>query len=225
MDIEKRAGRTIGVLMLLQIPGAILVNFVLLKPLFAPPGYLVNAAPHATQVSLAVLAGLAASALSLGIAITAWPVLRRLNLQLALWFLALAIATFALHAVENTALMSLLSLSQAYAQHSAPDAALFDALRGMAAASRNWLHYVNLIITGAMILVFYATLLRFALVPRVLAALGVVAALLQMTAVSMPLFGHPVMFPLLAPLGLCQLALAAWLLAKGFPARAPAEAV
>ena len=34
--------------------------------------------------------------------------------------------------------------------------------------------------------------------------------------VAMPLFGHEVVFPLLAPLGLCQLALALWLLVKGF---------
>jgi len=31
----------------------------------------------------------------------------------------------------------------------------------------------------------------------------------------MPLFGHDVMFPLLAPLGLIQLILAVWLIARG----------
>jgi hypothetical protein len=31
----------------------------------------------------------------------------------------------------------------------------------------------------------------------------------------MPLFGHEVVFPMLAPLGLSQLALALWLLTKG----------
>ena len=32
----------------------------------------------------------------------------------------------------------------------------------------------------------------------------------------MPLFGHDVVFPLLAPLGLSQLILAVWLITKGF---------
>jgi hypothetical protein len=32
----------------------------------------------------------------------------------------------------------------------------------------------------------------------------------------MPFFGHPVNFSLLAPLGLAHLALALWLLARGF---------
>lgn len=56
-------------------------------------------------------------------------------------------------------------------------------------------------------------------VPRALAGLGLVAMILQMTAVGMPLFGHDVIFPLLAPLGLCQLLLAVWLLSKGFRPR------
>jgi hypothetical protein len=42
---------------------------------------------------------------------------------------------------------------------------------------------------------------------------------LQIIAVSMPLFGHNVVFPMLAPLGLTQLALALWLLVKGLPER------
>jgi hypothetical protein len=38
----------------------------------------------------------------------------------------------------------------------------------------------------------------------------------MVTGLSMPFFGHAVIFPLLAPLGLTQLALALWLIIKGF---------
>jgi hypothetical protein len=38
----------------------------------------------------------------------------------------------------------------------------------------------------------------------------------MVTAVGMPLFGHEVVFPMLAPMGVSQLLLAIWLLAKGF---------
>jgi hypothetical protein len=38
----------------------------------------------------------------------------------------------------------------------------------------------------------------------------------MLTSLGMPLFGHDVVFPLLAPMGLSQLMLALWLLAKGF---------
>ena len=42
-----------------------------------------------------------------------------------------------------------------------------------------------------------------------------------MIAVAMPLYGEPVVFAMLMPLGLSQLALALWLLARGLAERAP----
>ena len=73
------------------------------------------------------------------------------------------------------------------------------------------------LLDGCTILVFYALLHRISLVPRVLAGAGLVAASLQVTSVAMPLFGHDVVFPMLAPLGLIQLILAVWLIWRGFP--------
>jgi hypothetical protein len=58
----------------------------------------------------------------------------------------------------------------------------------------------------------------------VLAGFGMIAAVLQMTSVGMPLFGHPVVFPMLAPLGLVHLALALWLIFKGLADATPAAA-
>ena len=48
-----------------------------------------------------------------------------------------------------------------------------------------------------------SALVNFSLLPRALGAAGLAAVVLQLTGVAMPLFGHPVSFPLLAPLGLC----------------------
>jgi hypothetical protein len=72
------------------------------------------------------------------------------------------------------------------------------------------------IFDGATNFVFYAALYRSALVPRVFAAFGLIAAPLMITSLALPFFGHDVVFPLLAPMGLCQLFLGLWLLLKGF---------
>ena len=216
---HRRTGRTIGALLLVQIVVAPLVNFVLLGPVFAAPGFLENAAGHWLQVSLGALLGLAMGAISLGIAIAAFPVFRRLNRTLALWFLALAAVSISLTAVESTTVMSLLSLSQAYAKADSADGELFQGLRVVVASARNWAHYIGLIVAGSMVFVMYAVLCRFTLVPRALAAFGMAAALLQIVAVTMPLFGHRIVFLMLLPLGLSHLALAAWLVAKGFAER------
>jgi hypothetical protein len=71
-------------------------------------------------------------------------------------------------------------------------------------------------VDGVAIFVFYAALYRLALVPRVLAGFGLIAAVLQIVSVAMPLFGHDVVFPMLAPLGLSQLIVAVLLMVRGF---------
>lgn len=223
MQDAKTAGRIVGTLLVLLIVGGVVGNFVLTAPVFAAPGYLVNAAAHPLNLSFSTLVGIATGAISLGIAITAYPILRRLGEPYALWLLAIAIANFALGTTEQVAVLSLQSLSNAYTAATAPDEALFQALRGVVSAARNWAHYVHLVISGGMLFVFFVALCRFALVPRVLAAIGIVATLLQMTGVAMPLFGRPVAFPLLAPMGLAAAATGAWLLWKGFADRQPAN--
>ena len=62
MESDKNVGRIVGVLLLLQVVGGVLVNFVLLKPALAAPGFLANAAPNSQLVSLAVVLSLVAGA-------------------------------------------------------------------------------------------------------------------------------------------------------------------
>jgi len=218
MTTAKAAGRIIGVIVLLQSVGSGLVNFVLMAPVFAAPGFLENAAGHPQRVGLSALLGLATGMLWLGIAITAFQVFRQRSHAMALWFVALAVISASLIAVENINVMSMLSLSEAYGKANIADRDLFQALRGVVASARNWTHYMSLIVAGSTLVVLYGVLFRFALVPRALAAFGLAAAALMIIAVAMPLFGHDIVFPLIMPLGLSQLMLALWLIAKGLPA-------
>jgi Domain of unknown function (DUF4386) len=221
---SKGAGRAIGVMFLTQMSATFVVNFVWLEKVFKAPGFLVNAAAHPSLMGLCALTGVAVGALSVAIAVTAFPVLRQHSNSWALWFFALAVVGFSVVVVENVNLMSLLSLSQAYAKANPAEQGLFQPLRGVVSSSRNWAHFLGLVVSGSTHLALYSALYRFTLVPRVLAAFGTAAALLQITAVAMPLFGHDVVFPMLAPIGVCQLLLSLWLLVKGLPAAGPAAA-
>ncbi len=206
-------------LLLAQMIGGYLVNFALLGPVFDAPGFLVNAAGHSLRVSVSVILGIATGMLSVGIAITAFAEFRQYSHAMALWFVALSVVGFSLTVVENTSVMSLLSLSEAYAKASVADGDLYQALRGVVASARNWAHYIALLIGGCTLLVLYGVLFRFALVPRALAAFGLGAVVLQIVAVAMPLFGQSIVFLMLLPLGLSQLTLALFLIAKGLPPR------
>ena len=216
MTNTRNTGRIAGALLIAQGIGGFVTNFVLLQPAIDPPGFLVNAAPNALRVGAAALIGILTGALALAIAITVLPVLRKFSERMALAFVALGSVALALAAVESGTMMSLLSLSEAYVQSGA-DAASFEGVRRVVAASRNWAHYTHLVLGGLTLSFFYIALLRFALIPRALAAFGLIAGALQIVTISRPFFGAPVVFFLLAPLGLANLSVALWLLIKDLP--------
>ena len=224
MEPVSRAGRVIGILIIAQMVGGFLVNFVLEAPLFGTPGFLANAAPHSHQIALGALLGLITEALWLAIAITAFPVFSRRVGPMALWFFALAAVIVAVALVENASVMSMVTLSEAYAKASTVERPQLETLRLVVASARNWPHFMARMIDGVVIVVFYAALYRAALVPRALAGFGLIAAPLQIIGVSMPFFGRSVVFPMLVPLGLSQLMLALWLMIKGFRAQPGAGA-
>lgn len=221
MEPASRVGRLIGVLVIVQMVGSALVNGVLEAPLFGAPGFLVTAAAHSRQIGLAAVIGLLAEATWLAIAIAAFAAVYGRAQWLAIWFVALAGVILAVAVVENIGVMSMVSLSEAYAKAAAVEREQLQTVRVIVASARNWAHFMARIIDGSAIFVFYAVLYRCALVPRALALFGMVAAVLMVAAVGMPLVGRDVVFPMLAPVGVSQLLVALWLIAKGF--RGPAS--
>jgi len=218
----KSASRWLAALLLAQLVLAPIANFVLLGDAFGGAGgFLVNAAPRATALASAALLSFAIAVLSAGIAVVLWPVLRPSCERLALALAVLGAAGIALSGLEITAMLSMLSLSQAYVAAGTPDEALYQALRGVVGAQRNWAHLVQLLMGGAILLAMYASLFRRRLVPRWLAGFGMLAAASQMIAVTKPFFGGWVVFPMLAPLGAAQLVLLGWLVFKGMQPRSP----
>src|SRR2546428_7803655 len=121
MKSAKSKGRPIGVLVVVQLAGLI-VPFVLLHPLTTgSQDYLANAAAASFQIKLAVLLLFANCALTIGITIAAWPVFRQYSEGMALWLVAASVLMFAMQAVDNAPILSMLSLSQQYAQSGGPD--------------------------------------------------------------------------------------------------------
>ncbi len=216
MDPLRFASRWLAALLITQLVVGPIANFALLGDTFdGAGGFLANAAPNARSVGLAALLSIGLAIVSAAIAVVLWPVVRPRSERLALWLAILAAAGIALAGIENAQLMSLVSLSQAYVAAAPPDEALYQALRGVVGSYRNWAHVIQLLTMGGLLFATFDVLYRLRLVPRLLAGFGMLAALSQMIAVAKPLFGGWVIFPMLAPLGLANLALIAWLLWKG----------
>jgi hypothetical protein len=218
MTSAKSTGRTIGLLLLLQLAAGLMVPFILLGPLVAgSPDFLTAAVESSFQIRLAVLISFVGGALTISLGITALPVFRRYSNATALWFLAVCVVSCTLDAIHNATVLSMLSLSQQYVQGGASDPVLYQALGAAVTSTRRWAHWTQLVAIGGWIFVFYSSLLRFSLVPRALAVLGLIGIVLQFTGVTLMMFlGKRVIGEMAMPMLPIQITVAVWLMAKGF---------
>jgi len=212
------------VLLFVQLAGLI-VPFVLLGPLTrGPRDFLENAAGASLQIKVAVFLLFANCALTIGITIAAWPVFRQYSERMALWLVAVSVILFSLQAVDNAHILSMLSLSQQYAQAGGPDG-LFQTLATAVGSTRRWVHFTELLLIDSWIFLLYGVLYRFALVPRALAAFGLLTVILHFTGIPLRGFlGYSLVTMMGVPMGLSHLALALWMMVRGFVERLPSKA-
>ena len=231
MRTAKSTGRTIGILLFVQLAGLI-VPFALLHPLTTgPQSYLANAAASSVQIKVAVFLLFANCALTIGITIAAFQLFRQYSQALALWLMIVSVVMFLLQAVDNVHILSMLSLSQQYAQGGGASAELFQTLAAVVGSTRRWAHYTELLVIDCWIFLLYSLLYRFHLVSRALAAFGLLTVMLHFTGIPLPGFlGLSIVTLMGVPMALSHFALALWLVTRGFeeghrPLRAEANNV
>jgi hypothetical protein len=223
MRSAKSVGRIIGVLLLLQLAG-LTVPFILMLPLTRGTSeFLVKAPAISFQIKVAVFLLFANCALTIGISSAAFPIFREYSHSMALLLVAVSVIMFSLQAVDNAHLLSMLSLSQQYAQAGGQDE-LFRTLAAALGATRRWGHYSELLVIDGWIFVFYSLLYRFPLVPRALAAFGLITVMLHFTGITLPLLlGYSAVTLMGATMALSHIALSLWMIAKGFKEPLPSQ--
>lgn len=205
-----------GVLLILQIVLSSTVYFGLLDA--GPTGrtFLADASAQPMRMGLAAVLLIAGGFLAVAVSATAWPLFRGYSARAANAYMVATGASLALLAVEAGMIMSMLTISQEYGKSDGADAHTFEIVGSAVRTARYWAHFTSLIVGSGTLLLLYTTLFRFGLVPRIFAGLGVGCVLLQMTGLIQPFFGNDLNFLMLAPLGICHIALSIWLVAKGF---------
>ena len=120
-------------------------------------------------------------------------------------------------------LLALVTLSHAFVQAGAPAASYFETAGELLLAVRDWAGHVVLDVAvfplGA--LMFYSVLYQSRLVPRWVSGWGLIAAILYWASSLLVMFSlviplSTIHIALQAPLGLQEIALAVWLIVKGF---------
>jgi len=218
MTFPTRLGRIVGLLLLVHMATGLIVPYMLLLPITpGPAGFLETAAGMAQQVRLYVGILAVGGAFPIAISILLWPHVRERTAQFGLWLLLLAGINFALQLIENSHWLSMLSVSQAYAEAGSDTAAL-KAVGIAVRATWKWVHYSHIFVVVAWLFTFFCVAWRSALVPRALALLGMATCVLHFIGITLPVFaGFQMPLPELfgIPLGAADLALAGWLLLRG----------
>jgi hypothetical protein len=123
---------------------------------------------------------------------------------------------FLLQAVDNVHILSMLSLSQQYAQAGGAGE-LFQPLAAAVGSTRRWAHFTELLVIDCWLFLFYIVLCRFRLVPRTLAAFGLITVMLHFTGIPLPGFlGFSIVTLMGVPMAVSQITLAVWLMLRGF---------
>jgi Domain of unknown function (DUF4386) len=218
MKSAKSVGRKVGILLLLQLAAGLMIPFILLLPLSGGyPDFLTAAAESSFQIRAAVFIFFIGSALTVTLGITTLPVFSRYSKVTALWFLVVCVVSCIMDVVHNAAVMSMLSISEQFTRGGAGNAELYQVVGAAMASTRRWVHFTQLVAIGSWIFVLHSSLLRFALIPRPLAVLGVIAIVLQFIGVTLMMFlGYSTIGVMAMPMLPIQIVIALWLMVKGF---------
>jgi hypothetical protein len=185
------------------------------------PDYLTQVAAHEGQVTVGVLVRFIAAFASAAIAISLYPVLRRHRQGLALGAVGFRIIEGVFYTLGAVSVLLLLTLSQEFVKTGAGDSTYFSQSGTLLKAFDDWAGLAGIFAFYVGGLLYYRVFYQTRLIPRWLAAWGAGGVILGAAAALLVLFGvtgsmSPVQIALNAPIGLQEMVLAVWLIAKGF---------
>ena len=184
-----------------------------------------------TTLAFGAFLMIATTAVDIGKAVFFFPVLERHGKRTAVAYLATMVFEMAMMTVGVLALLMIIPLAgQVDDGVQSLDSA--QSLASLAVDANETAYQIGQLSLAFGCLFLCALLFRTGLIPRWLAAWGLVGYALHMTGAAAEIFGAPISLVLLIPGGIFEVTLAFWLLIKGFtlggvrrgtPARQPAR--
>lgn len=217
----RRNAVVVGILFIIAT-AAPLASAPFLNPVGAS-NYLNEVSSNATLVTTGVLLELVMALAIAGIAIGLYPVLRRHSESLAVGYVGIRIIEGVLFiGIAATSLMSLVTLSQEYAQAGIAGQAGVSTVGGLLVATHDWAYLISgqLVFSVSAIVLNYV-LYRSRLVPRFISVWGLIGAVLLLAGALLLMFDTIADDSLLGtiafiPIAVNEMVLAVWLIARGF---------
>jgi hypothetical protein len=221
MSRDRRTAVVAGVLFIVATTAGLIGRVVLLDPILEGADILAKVAVNQNQVAAGALFGLVGFFTCVGIAIALYPVLRRYSEGLSLGAVGLRIIEAVLYSIGAIAVLSMLTLSRGLGEADAPAALYLQASGALLMTVRSWAGMAGTLAFYPAGLLYYIVFYRSGLIPRWLSGWGIVAVAMGFTASVLVVFQvvEPMTTPhivLNLPLFLQEMALAVWLIAKGF---------
>ncbi len=221
-DSSRRTALIAGALFIAATATSV-VGTALSRPFVHDPVSLGRVSAHQNLVSLGALFEFVAAAASAGIAISLYPVLRKWSAGLALGSVVFRAMEAGMYAVGVVSLLSLVKLSQQFTTGGAADRASLHAIGDSLVAVRDQVALTGVLAFSVGALMYYSVFYRSELVPRWLSGWGIAAIVLTIGACLMAWFSHRPLTTytiVLLPIGVQEMVLAVWLIAKGFSSSA-----
>jgi len=219
---DRVTARVVGILFLVGTVAG-LIGLPLQESVVGGADYLTSASAQPDRLATGVLLQLVMGVAVVSIAVVIHPVLRRGTERLAMGYVVARTLEAAIYLVGATWLLSLVTVSEKYVATN--DGTAYAALGRVLLAQRDWAGHALLdaAVFSLGALVLNAAFYRSRLVPSWLSLWGLAGAAAYLAAGLLVLYGlEPLSTPqvvLEAPLGLQEIALALWLIARGFDTR------
>ncbi len=218
MSQDRRAALTAGLLYVLGMVAGMLS----VAPSVDGQDYLIKAAASETQVMWAASSQVLMVVAYVGVAIVLYPLLRRHSEGVALGFVGFRVIAGTFVFIGAFILLLLPTVSREFVNSGALPASGFQTLGGLLRTGRDLVNHVGMILAlsfGALL--FYSLLFRTKIVPRWLSVWGLVGAALAIVASLLIVFRivgvvTTTYLALTIPMGVQELVLAIWLVARGF---------
>ena len=220
MNTYRKTGIIVGVLFLTATVMGMLGDS-LGGSILNAPDYLMNVYPNRTQVVIAVLISFILGLAVVGIAVLLFPILKKHNEPLALGYVSIRTAEFAILLVWSISPLLLITLSQGYIQAEDPDASNFQTSGAVLIALRHWAWRLVYILNGVLTLILAYLLYQSKLVPRSISVLGLIGGAVLLLGTALDMFAlidvdQGAGLLVVLPGGLFELILPIWLIVKGF---------
>jgi hypothetical protein len=212
---------SVGVLFIIATVLGVMGKMKFLSPILDAPDLLIKVSNNQNQVIIGSLLVLASAFACAGIAIGLYPVLRKHNEALALGSVGFRVLEAMLYIVGVVCTLSLLKLSQGFESAGAANASPFQISGTLLLAVKDSAGMLSVVTFTMGALMYYYVFYRSKLIPRWLSGWGIVGAALSLACILLTMFGQLIPFStvfilLQLPIGLQEMVLALWLIAKGF---------